>query len=234
MPESDLIFTFSSRRHQNMSLSYGETRNSLNNRRDFLSNLGINHHDLVCAKQIHADGIRHVKEDDIGRGALSFESAIADTDAFITDKKNIPLAIFTADCLSVFLYDPQTPAIGIVHAGWRSTRENITAKAIKLMQKIFNSKTDSLSVTFGPSIRSCCYEVGGDFSDYFRDGLIKKSKRYYLDLVKINQKQAQDLGVKDKNIADSKICTFCRNQDFFSFRKEGESCGRMMSVIMLK
>lgn len=232
--DSNQISAFSSRLFQNMSLFYGNTRESLGNRKGFLSTLGIDYRDLVCAKQIHSSCARYVEEEDRGKGALSYDSSIADTDALVTDKRNLPLAVFTADCLSIFLYDLATPAIGLIHAGWRSAKENITAKAIQLMQKKFNTKTLDLYVGFGPVIRNCCYEVSQDFNDFFPRDIIERNNRYYLDLVQINKRQVLDSGVKKSNIFDSKICSYCRNDDFFSYRKEGKACGRIISVIMLK
>jgi hypothetical protein len=217
-----------------MSLVFGDTRNSLLNRKEFLANLGIDYQDLVCAKQIHSSKVAYIYEKDKGRGALSYDSAIADTDALITDKKNIPLAIFTADCLPIFLYGPKTASIGLVHAGWQSTKENITTKTVKLMQKEFNTKPQDLYVGFGPAIRDCCYEVDREFQDFFSYGLKLRNNNYYLDLAGINQKELLDLGVRQENIFDSGVCTSCQNNTFFSFRREGKACGRMMSVMMLK
>ena len=217
-----------------MSLFYGDTTDALKSRKNFLKDLGIEHEDLVCARQVHGSQIKYVQEKDKGRGALSYDSSLADTDALITDKKNLPLAIFTADCLSIFLYDPVTPAIGLVHAGWLSTKENITIKTIKLMEKEFNTPVKDLYVGFGPAIRDCCYEVEKEFNNFFPNDLIERSGHYYLDLVKINKKQVLGLGIKDTNIFDSKICTSCQNEEFFSYRREGKGCGRMISVIMLR
>jgi len=233
--DHQVILALSSRVHKNMSLCYGDTTSSLNNRKRFLKNLGIDYRTLVCAKQIHSSQIKYVTAKDLGRGALSYKNAIKSTDALITDKKNVPLSIFTADCLSVFLYAPKTPSIGLVHAGWRSSKENITVKAVQLMQEKFNAKAEDLYAGFGPAIRDCCFEVEGEFTDFFEpEYLIKRDGRYYLDLAGINKKQLLAQGVKDKNIFDSKICTSCRNEEFFSYRKEGIGCGRMISVIMLK
>lgn len=235
LPEQTLLISaFSDRVSGNMSLFYADTGASLNNRRDFLGSLGINYQDLVCAKQIHGSLIRYVNEEDKGKGALSYETAFVDTDAFVTDKRNLPLAVFTADCLSVFLYDPATPAIGLLHAGWRSSKEEITTKAVRLMQKEFNTKASNLFVGFGPAIRSCCYEVNKDFGDSFPYGLIKRNNLYYLDLVGINKQQLLGAGVKADNIFDPEICTSCRHDEFFSYRKGGKTCGRIISVIMLK
>lgn len=196
-----------------MSLCYGNAKGALENRKTFLKDLGIDYRDLVCAKQVHGSCVRYAKEEDKGKGALVYDTAIADTDALITDEKNLPLAIFTADCLPVFLYDPITPAIGLAHAGWRGTKENITAKTIKLMQQEFNTQIENIQLGFGPAIRDCCYE---------------------LDLTGLNKKQALDLGVKEANISDCGICTSCRNTELFSYRKEKDTSGRMMSVIMLR
>lgn len=233
-PNSNLICAFSHRQFKNMSLVHGKTKDSLKNRKDFLAGLGIDYRDLVCTKQIHKSNIRYVREADKGKGALSYDSAIADTDALITDKRNVPLAVFTADCLSIFLYDPITAAIGLIHAGWRSTKENITAKTLQLMKEKFNTLPRDLYVGFGPAIRQCCYEVGIEFKGFFSYDLMRKNNRYYLDLVALNKKQFLDLGVKANHISDSGVCTSCKSKDFFSYRKDGNPCGRMMSVIMLR
>jgi YfiH family protein len=232
--EVNLIIAFSTRRHGNMSLYYGDTSEALNNRKSFLAELGIDYRQLVCPGQVHKDGITIVTEKDRGRGALSYEDSIPETDAFITDKKNVPLAIFSADCLSVFLYDQKTPAIGMVHAGWRSSKLNIIAKTIKLMQEKFGTDPSKLYAGFGSSIRGCCYEVSPEFKKHFTTGLKEKNGRLYLDLAEVNSRQLLEAGLNEANIYPPQVCTFCNNDEFFSFRKEGEACGRMMSVVMLK
>ena len=228
-----VIHAFSCRRDGNMSLSYGNTADSLNNRKGFLNNLGIGLETLVCAKQVHGCVVKYVRKEDTGRGALNYDESIADTDAFITDKVNLPIAVFTADCLSAFLYDPLTPAIGIVHAGWRGTKQNIASKAVRLMQETFSTKPSYLRAFFGPAIRECCYEVKEDFINNCSAGITKRNGRYYFDLVPLNRQELLDSGVREANIVDSKICTSCQNSAFFSYRKEGNACGRLMSVMML-
>jgi len=217
----------------NMSLICGDRTDALKNREHFLKGLGIDYRHLICGKQVHGSSVRLVRQDDRGRGSCSFEDAFSETDAFITDKRLVPVAIFTADCLSIFIFDEATPAIGLVHAGWRSTKSEIAIKTVAMMEKTFNSKIKDLRVAFGPSIRGCCYEVQGEFFNHFSYGLIKRKEKYFLDLAAINRKQLCDLGLADKHIADSDVCTYCRSSDFFSYRAQGDSCGRMMSVAML-
>jgi len=206
----------------------------IKNRAKFLKNIGIDYRDLVCVKQPHKSKIVSLTKKDKGKGALNYPSAIDGADGLVTKKRNIPLAVFTADCLSIFLICPKTKTIGLVHAGWRGTKGNIAKKAIVLMKQKFSCKSKDIIAAFGPAIRKCCYQVGKDFKKYFKRGLIKRSGKLFLDLIEINKNQLKSCGVKKKNIIDSEICTSCQNKKFFSYRKEKDKAGRQMSVIMLK
>lgn len=230
---NSVVACFSTKADGNMSLCYGDTKNALEDRKKFLSNLGIDYRDLICAKQVHGKNVEYVTVTDKGKGALSYEGSFDDTDGFVTDQKNVPVAILTADCLSVFIYDPRRPAITVLHAGWRSTEKNICAQGVKLMQEKFGSRPQELLVGFGPSIKDCCFEVEPNFKSNFPFGLIKRGDRLFMDIALINQKQLLDCGVSLEHIYDPKICTFSDNAHFFSFRKEGQSAGRMISVAML-
>lgn len=228
-----IVFAVSSR-PKNMSLDYGDTVDSLHNRREFLAEIGIDYRELVCARQVHGANAVCINEKERGRGALSSVTAISDTDALITGIKNLPLAVFTADCLPVFLYDSAARCIAVAHAGWRSSKDGIVEKVTQTMQKRFHIDIRSLCAFFGPAIRGCCYEVGEGFNRYFTSEVVDKSGRYYLDLIAVNRRQLIDSGVSEGNISDCGICTSCRNEEYFSFRREKRFCGRMMSVIMLR
>ena len=217
-----------------MSLCYGDTKNSLENRKKFLSSIGIDYRNLICAKQVHGKNVEYVKEENRGNGALNYESSIADTDGFITDKKGVPVAILTADCLPVFIYDPKLPAVALLHAGWRSTEKNIAAEGVSALEERFGSLPQRLFVGFGPSIGSCCFEVGKNFKSNFPFGVVTMGGRNFMDIALINRQQLTNCGVKEENIFDPGFCTFSNNQDYFSFRKEADTCGRLISVIMLK
>lgn len=228
------VCAFSSRLDGNMSLFYGDTACASANRRGFLSGLRIDLGDIVCARQVHGSNIMLLTEADKGKGALSREDSMPDTDGFITGEKNLPLTVFTADCLSIFLYEPEAPAIGLIHAGWRGSKEEIASKAVRMMRDKLNARPQDLRAGFGPAIRSCCYEVGADFRGIFDRGMVKREERHYLDLVEFNKAGLLDSGVREANILDPQICTSCSNSRFFSFRKEGKGCGRLMSVIALR
>jgi YfiH family protein len=121
-----------------------------------------------------------------------------------------------------------------MHAGWRSTKENIVEKTLKLMQEKFGIKTADLCLAFGPCIRGCCYEVGKDFKNFFPYDTIQRSGKLYFNLISANKREFLNQGIREKNIVDCGICTVCNNKDFLSYRREGENCGRVMSIIMLK
>lgn len=230
---ASVISSFSRRQDGNMSLSFGDIRESLENRKIFLSGLGIDYRNLITAKQVHGKNIQYMTQKDKGSGALDYDSSIMDTDGFITDQLGVPVAILTADCLSVFIYDPKRPAIAILHAGWRGTEQNISQEGIRAMQNKFNSQPEDLLVGFGPSIRSCCLQVADDFRSNFPFGLLKRDGHLFMDMALINQQQLVDCGVREENIFDPKLCTFS-DDDLFSFRKEAKDAGRLISVVMLK
>ena len=230
---SGVISAFSRRQDGNMSLCFGDIADSLNNRKKFLLEAGIDYKKLICAKQMHGNNIQVVIQAHAGSGVAEYESSIADTDGFVTDQKNLAIAIFTADCLSIFIYDPKRPAIAVLHAGWRSTEKNIAQAGVNRMQRELGSQPEDLLVGFGPAIRACCFEVEKDFKSNFAFGLINRGGRVYMDIALINRRQLMDCGVQDKNIFDPALCTFS-DPDFFSFRKEAQLAGRMISVCMLK
>ena len=90
----------------------------------------------------------------------------------------------------------------------------------------------SLKVVLGPSIRECCYQVGEEFRDYFPSHVRDRDGHLYADVIAANRDQLLQAGVRQENIIDSGICTCC-NKNYFSFRRDGEKAGRMISLMML-
>lgn len=229
-----IISAYSCRLDGNMSLKYGDTSNSLLNRKNFLGKLGIDYKHLVCAKQIHGANIISISDSLRGRGAEFYNNALDDCDGMITNIKGLPLAVFTADCLPIVLHDPKAGVAGIVHAGWKGSKEAIAAKAVSMMSEEFSSDPADIQAFFGPCIRECCYEVGGEFKNHFLHGLSRKKEKYFLDIGGVNKKQLIDAGLSGQDITDSMLCTSCESLNYFSFRREGPGCFRMMSVVMLR
>lgn len=189
--------------------------------------------DVVCPSQIHGTAVTVVGDEHRGRGAYHRRTAIQATDGLITAGKNILLAILTADCLPVFMFDPKRRVLGLVHAGWKGAHKRIIASAVRRMARVFSTEADDLIVVLGPSIRRCCYEVGREFSAYFPQSTYVKGRKLYFDLAQAVAGQLAASGVAEGRIHDSRLCTSCMDHEFFSYRKEGLQAGRSMSLIWM-
>ena len=176
--------------------------------------------DLTTVRQIHSAQIL----DACGRKGVP----IGEGDAIISDQAGVTIGIRTADCVPILLADSATRTVACVHAGWRGTAENIIGATVKAMAGIGCRPAD-LCVAIGPSIGPCCYEVGNDVAGQFANWIEVNGNRQALDLPAINRAQLREAGVRD--IWTSGECTFCQTERFFSFRREKERAGRMVSFV---
>jgi len=232
-------------------IKWDSSENVLENRRRFQSALGASDLKLISLKQIHSDVI-HLFD------AAPAEPCRGDASA--TNRPGLLLGVQTADCVPILLVDPKKRAVAAVHAGWRGTLQRIVVKAIGQMQMQFKSKPADLLAAIGPSIGGCCYEVGtevatqflsqfaeaSDWFDEFRTGDEPNPiqwlnmmppghqpppKNVLLDLRKANRAQLLGTGLRAPNILVSDLCTACRPDLLFSYRKQSAQSGRLMSVI---
>ncbi|MBE0491328.1 MAG: polyphenol oxidase family protein [Sulfurospirillum sp.] len=141
------------------------------------------------------------------------------TDALISCEHGVALCVVVADCNPILCWDEHLGVIAAVHAGRIGSYEGILQKTLMRMQKEFICKPWNIHVSIGPSIRSCCYEVGNEVIHGFEEFTHDKDGKIYLDLLKLNLKQAKDAGVLEKNIAYSPVCTHC-DANYFSYRRE--------------
>ncbi len=205
-----------------------------NDRESFCELLQIPAADLVCPEQIHSGNIILVSEDMKGRGAFRRENAVARADGMIAKEKRIPLGVQTADCASVFFYDPRQETAGIAHVGWRGLYARLPGKMVAAFTNNFLCRPKDLHVGLGPMIRKCCYEVGEDVASFFGGFVSTRKGRNYLDLSRAITADLHAMGVPKTHIEDCGFCTSCHNELFYSYRREGSLTGRMLSVIMLR
>ena len=162
-------------------------------------------------------------------------------DVIITDQPGILVTVRTADCVPVLLHDPQRETVAVIHAGWRGAVNGIVEKTMSTMQQRFGCRLDDLRVAIGPSAGACCYEVDQQVMDPLRGGYPEWSSvvkmtdhdKWRLDLKKLIRGQALGCGVHESNIQCLDLCTICRPDVFFSYRREGQVSGKMVSGIML-
>lgn len=179
-------------------------------------------------RQVHGDRII-VADGRYPRG----KGSLGEADGLMTKVPYLPLAIRTADCLPVFMFDAGQEGIGLIHAGWRGMRKNILGQAVGLMERQWRSNPGDIRVALGPAIRPCCYEVGGEFLEYFPGECVSRGGRHYLDLPKAGQNQLTAFGVHRENIFDCGICTCC-DRNYFSNRRDGKDAGRMISLMVMR
>lgn len=200
-------------------------------RKDAYQKIGLDASGLVCPLQVHGDSIRIVEHRDRGKGAYERFTAIQETDALMTNQPHLPIAILTADCLPVFMADTNKKAACLVHAGWKGVHKKIVVKALRQMVETFQTALSDLMVVLGPALRPCCYEVGREFAEFFPEAIVLRGDRLYFDIAAAVVGQLLKCGVKDDQVYDTHLCTSCLNQEFFSYRREGEDAGRSMSVL---
>ena len=163
-------------------------------------------------------------------------------DALVSRTPNVLLAIKTADCVPVLIGDAKTRAFAAVHAGWRGTSSSILMSAIAQLQKEYGTDARDLRVAIGPAANACCYEVGSDVLEKFKE-LFPQSDHLFtatrpgharIDLQTANRDQLIAAGVSPEKIHVASLCTMDRNDLFFSYRREKSihgRVGRLMSVI---
>lgn len=177
--------------------------------------------------QKHTDRIMVLNED------INTEIA----DGVVTNRKGILIGVQTADCVPALLYDPKKRAAGAVHAGWRGTSAGILKTALNVMKDRFHSDPDDILIAIGPSIRLCCYEVGGEVmeavakttgdGDYYK----RKGEQWTVDLADANRLQAVSSGINAENIWVSGDCTFCLPEKYYSYRFAKGATGRQCGFI---
>ncbi|MCX5657491.1 MAG: polyphenol oxidase family protein, partial [Candidatus Omnitrophica bacterium] len=172
--------------------------------------LGIKEESIVIPHQ------KHEGKADLVDG--SDRKKLFSCDALVTSGSHIAMGVLTADCLSLFLYDPEHAAVGIVHAGWRGSSLGIAKNCVEMMKRKFLTEPEYLKIAIGPGIRKCCFEVKADLLEHFPEYIEKREGRLFLDPVAVNIKQLVSLGVKKENIIDSEICSVCHKDKFFSYR----------------
>jgi YfiH family protein len=242
---------------KSLNLSYRDwdkPEHVVENRRKFQSALGAQDLTLVTLKQIHSALLRPFS-------APPPEPCQGDASA--SNTPGLLLAAQTADCVPILLVDPRKRAVAAIHAGWKGTLSRIAEKAVGRMHYEYGSKPGDLLAALGPAIGPCCYEVGAEFvskftaqfadaAEYFDEprsgeepnplewlnrmppGHQPPAKGVHLDLGKANRSQLLAAGLALKNIFVSDLCTVCRRDLLFSYRREGPLSGRLMSVIGIK
>jgi len=226
----------------------------LENRQTFQSAIGASDVPLIPLNQFHSS---------IARLFSTPPAEPCKGDASYTNASGTLLGVQTADCVPILLVDPKKRAVAAIHAGWRGTLARIAEKTVGEMRAHFGSKPSDLLAALGPAIGSCCYEVGtelvteftsqfADADEYFDEprtgeepnplqwlsmmppGHQPPAKNVHLDLRKANRSQLLAGGLREAHVFVSDLCTACHTDLLFSYRKEADRSGRLLSTIGLR
>ncbi len=212
------------------------------NWRRFLYTCGIHSDRIVCGHQVHSNHIHIASTKDLMPPYEQNEPIEAD--GYVTNIPQVPLAVFTADCVPLLMEDKQAGVIAAVHSGWRSTAADIAKEAIRAMCSL-GATVDNIHVSIGPAIDMCCFEVGSEVIDNMRSLLgythdstplwnAKENGKYMLDLRGVVRTRLLQLGIKEDHIETVGTCTLCTQGRYYSHRRAGVRRGSLASVIMLE
>jgi len=172
--------------------------------REMRREIGMGDWPLLTVQQIHGDKIAIVDQ------PVARDQEFAGYDGIVTNQKKIALGIHVADCCAVYIVDPQTPAMSLVHSGKKGTERAIVSNAIRQMREHFGSDPAELIVQLSPCIRPPHYEI--DFAAQIVE-------------------QCRAAGVTA--IHDSGVCTACDVDRYYSYRAEKGKTGRMLALLGL-
>ena len=210
----------------NLSYSVGDNKSIVDSNRElFLKAIGLDAKKVGYQRQTHSDIIK----------VIHYAGDNGESDALITKKKNLGLAIIVADCTPIFIYDFENKVIAAVHSGWRGTEQKILYKTLIKLKENFDTIPDNLFVYVGPSISTINYEVGKEVAEKFNNKyIVQKNGKLFLDVSQINYDMLIEFGIPQNQIQKSELCTFEFGSLLHSFRRDGIKSGRSLGVIAIK
>jgi YfiH family protein len=197
--------------------------------------IGKKSKEIFLVKQIHSNKFIFLSKNS------KIKNRSINADAIVTEKKKFPIAILTADCVPLLLFDKKRKMIAAIHAGWKGALKGIINKVIKFMLKKGCSRKD-ITVAIGPSITQKNYNVKLNFKNKF----IKKHKKNKIFFKNINKLIYFDLPNyiksqlkfnKISKIDMINIDTYDKKNNLFSARRsiklKHDDYGRNISIIMI-
>jgi YfiH family protein len=209
------VYTFSTGVRQGDARAPGALSRILKSKR-----LPIYH---ASGKQVHGTRIQIVSK-------LQKSKEFLGTDGFLTDSPDQPLAIFTADCVPIFLSAEDGQVVGLLHAGWRGVQGKILPRALKVLRERWGIKAAQVTAWAGPHIGPCCFEVNWDVARRFPLTRKRSGDRWTVDLEKELRRQARQRGARWTSKKPFEGCTMHQSR-FYSYRRD-QTPKRQVSIIM--
>lgn len=202
---------------------------NINSLKKIINYYDFNSENLEYTNQVHSTNIKIIGEN----------NNLLENDALITNKENMPLMIFTADCVPLVFYDLEKKVIALAHSGWKGTLNNIAKNVILKFKEIYSSKLENIKVVIGPHITVENYEVSKEIIDKFSKLNInnfyrENNGKLFLNLYEINKELLIREGICVENIYNTNFCTVSDNNYFYSYRKDNKTTKRIGTLIELR
>ena len=193
---------------------------------------------MSTVHQVHGRDVVAVSLAESGRGGPLGSTSLGQADALMTDVPGVAVMTLHADCLPIILVEPEVKAICVIHAGWRGTVADIPGAAVRAMSERYGANPARVIALLGPGIRSCCYEVGDEVIDAWRDlagaganaSIARGALKWHLDLPSANRILLRRAGIREDQIDDQASCTRCNGDRWFSHRGQGAETGRFAAM----
>ena len=186
------------------------------NRRRLLEQIDADADRATMAMQVHSAVVRRADERGVATPGVEFEPC----DGLWTDEPGAGLMLITADCLPIALCSTNgRRRVCVLHAGWRGLLAGIVEAGVG----VFDGAP--LAAAVGPAIGPCCYEVGDEVREPFRDRFGDVAVRgRNVDLRASAERALREAGVTAVEHVD--LCTACHPALFFSHRRDSGVTGR--------
>jgi YfiH family protein len=187
--------------------------------------------DIILPEQTHSKDVYIADEKDKGAGVC--KDAIPSVDALITDKKKVFVAVKTADCVPIIIYDELREVVAAVHSGREGTRKNIVGETLKILMQNYKCKPENIIIKLGAGICGKCQEVGQDVFNEFTESTKIPQQFPFIDNYIVILQNIIDTGVLEENIEVSEICTL-EDEQYYSFRRDGTKERQISLIGILK
>ena len=223
--------------YKSLNCGYGSNDNKINIKKNLeivAKKINCNSKNIVTMKQVHGNKVFYLSSKKKIKNKLV-------CDSILTNKKGIAIAVLTADCVPILIFDKRKKIIAAIHAGWKGAFKDIINKTVKKFLKL-GSKKKNLLVSIGPCISQKNYEVRTEFFKKFlikdkvnKKFFKKKNDKYLFNLRKFVNYQFTKNNIN--NIDHIKKDTFSDTKNFYSYRrslfKKEVDYGRNISIIMI-
>lgn len=190
--------------------------------------LEINVPPISFEQQMHGTSAHVIDEKRLNDKNLGRQKA----DVWITNQKNVPILIRSADCASIMLFDPTKKVIANIHAGWRGLAQKIICKTINKMRERFGCSSQNIFAGIGPMLGPCCSRFTDPQNELPKFLHQYVSEENFVNLWAITEGHLRECGLPLCHVENARICTFCNPEEFVSRRRE-KGTERFCTVIML-